>query len=69
MWLLGFELRPFGRAISALTRWAISPAHCILSNHSQDGSSISLVVSYQIFGQLGKLAKAVLLSQFSMALP
>ena len=27
MWLLGFELRAFGRAVSALTRWAISPAH------------------------------------------
>jgi hypothetical protein len=26
MWLLGFELRIFGREVSALTRWAISPA-------------------------------------------
>jgi hypothetical protein len=26
MWLLGFELRTFGRAVSALTHWAISPA-------------------------------------------
>jgi hypothetical protein len=26
MWLLGFELRSFGRAVSALTHWAISPA-------------------------------------------
>ena len=26
MWLLGFELRTFGRAVSALTLWAISPA-------------------------------------------
>jgi hypothetical protein len=24
--LLGFELRTFGRAVSALTHWAISPA-------------------------------------------
>jgi chaperonin GroEL (HSP60 family) len=27
MWLLGFELRTFGRAVRALNRWAISPAH------------------------------------------
>ena len=26
MWLLGIELRIFGRAVSALTCWAISPA-------------------------------------------
>jgi hypothetical protein len=26
MWLLGFELRTFGRAVSALILWAISPA-------------------------------------------
>ena len=26
MWLLGFELRTFRRAVSALTHWAISPA-------------------------------------------
>jgi hypothetical protein len=26
MWLLGFELRNFRRAVSALNRWAISPA-------------------------------------------
>jgi hypothetical protein len=26
-WLLGFELRTFGSAVSALTCWAISPAH------------------------------------------
>jgi hypothetical protein len=26
MWFLGFELRTFGRAVSALTHWAISPA-------------------------------------------
>jgi hypothetical protein len=26
MWFLGFELRTFRRAVSALTRWAISPA-------------------------------------------
>jgi hypothetical protein len=26
MWLLGFELRTFGRTVSALTRWAISSA-------------------------------------------
>jgi hypothetical protein len=26
MWLLGFELTAFGRAVSALNRWAISPA-------------------------------------------
>ena len=26
MWLLGFELRTFGRAVSAPNRWAISPA-------------------------------------------
>jgi hypothetical protein len=26
MWLLGFELKTFGRAVSVLTRWAISPA-------------------------------------------
>jgi hypothetical protein len=26
MWLLGFELRTFGRAINALTHWAISTA-------------------------------------------
>jgi hypothetical protein len=26
MWLLGFELRTFGRAISTLNHWAISPA-------------------------------------------
>jgi hypothetical protein len=26
IWLLGFELRTFGRAVSVLTRWAISPA-------------------------------------------
>ena len=26
MWLLGFELRTSGRAVSALNRWAISPA-------------------------------------------
>jgi hypothetical protein len=26
MWLLGFELRMFGRAVSALNHWAISPA-------------------------------------------
>ena len=25
MWLLGFELRTFGRAVSALNPWAISP--------------------------------------------
>ena len=25
MWLLGFELRTFGRAVGALNRWAISP--------------------------------------------
>jgi hypothetical protein len=31
MWLLGFELRTFGRAVSALNCWAISPA----SNSSQ----------------------------------
>jgi hypothetical protein len=26
MWLLGFELRTFGRAVGALNCWAISPA-------------------------------------------
>jgi hypothetical protein len=26
MWLLGFELRTFGRAVGALNHWAISPA-------------------------------------------
>jgi hypothetical protein len=26
MWLLGFELRPFRREVSALTHWTISPA-------------------------------------------
>jgi hypothetical protein len=26
MWLLGIELRTFGRAVSVLNRWAISPA-------------------------------------------
>jgi hypothetical protein len=26
MWLLGFELRTFRRAVSALNLWAISPA-------------------------------------------
>ena len=26
MWLLGFELRTFGRAVGSLNRWAISPA-------------------------------------------
>jgi hypothetical protein len=26
MWLLGFELRTFGRAVSILNHWAISPA-------------------------------------------
>ena len=26
MWLLGFELRTFGRAVSTLNHWAISPA-------------------------------------------
>jgi hypothetical protein len=26
MWLLGFELRTFGRAVSALNPWIISPA-------------------------------------------
>jgi hypothetical protein len=31
MWLLGFELRTFGRAVSALTRWAISPASISLA--------------------------------------
>jgi hypothetical protein len=31
MWLLGFELRTFGRAVSALTRWAISLALVNLS--------------------------------------
>jgi hypothetical protein len=25
MWFLGFELRTFGRAVSALNRWASSP--------------------------------------------
>jgi hypothetical protein len=29
MWLLGFELRTFGRAISALTRWTFSPAQVV----------------------------------------
>jgi hypothetical protein len=29
MWLLGFELRTFGRAVSVLTRWVISPAQYI----------------------------------------
>ena len=32
MWLLGFELRTFGRAVSALTRWAILPAREIVFN-------------------------------------
>jgi hypothetical protein len=27
MWLLGIKLRTSGRAVSALNRWAISPAH------------------------------------------
>jgi hypothetical protein len=27
MWLLGIELRTFGRAVSALNHWAIAPAH------------------------------------------
>jgi hypothetical protein len=33
MWLLGIELRTFGRAISALNCWAISPARhmCVSS--------------------------------------
>jgi hypothetical protein len=26
MWLLGIKLRTFGRAVSALNHWAISPA-------------------------------------------
>jgi hypothetical protein len=30
MWFLGFELRTFGRAVRALTHWAISPAQKIL---------------------------------------
>jgi len=30
MWLLGFELRTSGRAVSALNRWAISPAHVLI---------------------------------------
>ena len=29
MWLLGFELRTFGRAVSALNHWDISPAFLI----------------------------------------
>ena len=29
MWLLGIELRTFGRAGSALNLWAISPAPCV----------------------------------------
>jgi hypothetical protein len=29
MWLLGFELRTFGRAVSALNHWSISPAPLI----------------------------------------
>jgi hypothetical protein len=39
MWLLGFELRTFGRAVSALTRWAISPAQpqVLNSKHHTDG--------------------------------
>jgi hypothetical protein len=31
IWWLGFELRTFGRAVSALNHWAISPAHVWLS--------------------------------------
>jgi hypothetical protein len=31
MWLLGFEFRTFGRTVSALNCWAISPAHPSLS--------------------------------------
>ena len=28
MWLLGFEFRTFGKAVSVLNSWAISPALC-----------------------------------------
>jgi hypothetical protein len=32
MWLLGFELRTFRRAVGALNRWAISPALLLFFN-------------------------------------
>jgi hypothetical protein len=32
MWLLGFELRTFGRALTALTHRAISPAPFVILN-------------------------------------
>jgi hypothetical protein len=33
MWLLGFELRTFRKAVSALTHWAISPAQVSTFKH------------------------------------
>jgi hypothetical protein len=43
MWLLGFELRTFGRAVSALNHGVISPAlhvskrklNCHMNSHSE----------------------------------
>jgi hypothetical protein len=40
MWLLGFELRTFGRAVSALNHGAISPTPCILMGLVKTLSSV-----------------------------
>ena len=44
MWLLGTELRTFGRAVSALNLWAISPA--LEESYEVSIAEQSLVISY-----------------------
>ena len=42
MWLLGFEFRTFGRAVSALTRWVISPTPITMFKPCNGGVSGTL---------------------------
>jgi hypothetical protein len=42
MRLLGFELRTFRKAVSALTHWAISPAHLCYFDFPLSASSLQL---------------------------
>ena len=47
MWLLRFELRTFGRAVSALNRWAIPPALELIFKLKID--SLSYTISWPLF--------------------
>jgi hypothetical protein len=48
MWLLGFELRTFGRAVGVLNHWAISPALDKLLKPHRENLQFEASLSYTV---------------------